>query len=173
MQAPPQDYDLAQARAQIQQAQAQLDALTAKPRDAYLAATKAQIDAAQAQVRVLEAQLPAFRLAAPIAGTVSRLGAHAGEWAITGQLLTAVSDVAHLRVETTDLSERDVLQVRAGQAVSVRVKALAQTLRGTVRLIAPEADRLGGDVVYKVTIDLAAPPAALRSGMSVDVAFGP
>jgi hypothetical protein len=38
--------------------------------------------------------------------------------------------------------------------------------------IAPLADTLGGDVVYKITIDLDAPPAGLRAGMSVEVQFG-
>lgn len=173
LQAPPRDYDIAQARAQVQQAQAQLDALNAKPRDAQLAAAKAQIDAAQAQVRVLEAQLSAYRLVAPMDGTVSRLGAHAGEWATPGQLLVGIADVAHLRIETTDLSERDVPRVQVGQPVTVNVKALGQTLRGTVRAIAPEADRLGGDVVYKVSIDLDASAPGLRAGMSVDVTFEP
>ena len=38
--------------------------------------------------------------------------------------------------------------------------------------IAPLADVLGGDVVYKVTIDLDQPPAGLRAGMSVEAQFG-
>ncbi len=173
LQAPPRDYDIAQARAQIQQAQAQLDALTGRPRDVQRAAAQAQIAAAQAQVQVVEAQLSAFRVVAPASGTVSRIDVHAGEWAAPGQLLLVISDLAHLRVETTDLSERDVPQVRVGETVNVRVKALDQTLRGVVRAIAPEADRLGGDVVYRVTISLDVQPAGLRSGMSVDAVFGP
>jgi hypothetical protein len=59
-----------------------------------------------------------------------------------------------------------------GQPVTVFVKALNQNLTGHVSLIAPLADKLGGDVVYKVTIDLDSIPPELRAGMSVEVQFG-
>jgi hypothetical protein len=38
-------------------------------------------------------------------------------------------------------------------------------------LISPISTTLGGDVVYKTTIDLDEIPEGLRAGMSVDVAF--
>jgi len=38
-----------------------------------------------------------------------------------------------------------------------------------VSAIAPEATTVGGDVVYKVTIELAEHPPDLRWGMSVEV----
>jgi hypothetical protein len=34
------------------------------------------------------------------------------------------------------------------------------------------ADTLGGDVVYKTTIEIDSPPDGLRAGMSVDVQYG-
>jgi hypothetical protein len=82
-----------------------------------------------------------------------------------------LADLANLRVETTDLSERDVPRVAPGQAVSVTIKALNQDVNGKVLSIAPLADTLGGDVVYKTTIELDELPPGLRAGMSVDVRF--
>ena len=76
-----------------------------------------------------------------------------------------------MHVETTDLSERDIPNVKLGQAATVSVKALNQDVAGKVTAISPLSDTLGGDVVYKVTILLDKFPANLLSGMSVDVRF--
>jgi hypothetical protein len=55
---------------------------------------------------------------------------------------------------------------------TVLVEALNQTVAGQVSAIAPLADTLGGDVVYKTTIESDTHPAALRAGISVEVHFG-
>ncbi len=62
-------------------------------------------------------------------------------------------------------------RVAVGQPVSVYVKALDERVAGRVSVIAPLADTLGGDVVYKTTIDLDSLPPGLRPGMSVEVQF--
>jgi multidrug resistance efflux pump len=82
-----------------------------------------------------------------------------------------LSDLERLRVQTTDLSERDVPQVQIGQRVTVFIKALNQQVAGHVSAIAPLAETLGGDVVYTATIELDERPAGLRAGMSVTVQF--
>ncbi len=170
---PARDYDIAQAKAQIEAAQAQLDALKAGPRVQQLNAARAQITSAQAQVQAAEAQLKKLAILAPIAGTVSTLNAHVGEWVTPGQSLLVVSDLQNLRVETTDLSELDVVNVAKDQPVTVVIKALNTSVPGKVSRISSEADTLGGDVVYKTTITLDEAPAGLRAGMSVDVQFAP
>lgn len=172
LQAPPQDADLAQAQAQIDIARARLDELKTGPSQGRLAVAQAQVAAAQTQVEGVQAQLTQLILRAPAAGTVSQLTVHAGEWVSPGQPLLVLTDMTQLQAETTDLGERDVPNVRPGQAVSVLIKALNTTVPGTVSAIAPEAERLGGDVVYKVTVVLQESPAGLRPGMTVDVTFG-
>jgi multidrug efflux pump subunit AcrA (membrane-fusion protein) len=61
--------------------------------------------------------------------------------------------------------------VEPGQPVRVFVEALGEEVTGRVSLISPLADTLGGDVVYKTTIDLDSRPEGLRAGMSVEVLF--
>ena len=51
------------------------------------------------------------------------------------------------------------------------VEVALAPLAGQVREIAPLAESLGGDVVYRVTLDLENWPANLRVGMSVEVQF--
>jgi multidrug resistance efflux pump len=109
---------------------------------------------------------------APFAGTITQVNFQSGEWVIPGQAILALADLAHPRIETTDLSEKDIPQVEVGQLVTILIDALNQEVSGRVAEIAPLAETLGGDVVYKTTIDLDSLPPGLREGMSVEVQFG-
>ena len=96
-----------------------------------------------------------------------------GEYILPGQALLAISDVANLKVETSDLSELDVPEVNVGEEVSVQIKALGELIPGRVVSISPVATTLGGDVVYMTTIALDSIPEGLRSGMSATVNYAP
>jgi multidrug efflux pump subunit AcrA (membrane-fusion protein) len=166
---------------------ANLDAATAAVQEAqwYAAALRGDSlpeEASGAQLAALEAardaltaaqtDLDSTRLVSPIAGEVAAVEIFPGEYATPGQVVVIVSDVRHLRVETTDLSERDVVAVAIGQPATVFVEALGQEIPGTVLAVSPVADLLGGDVVYKTTVELQSAPDALRPGMSAEVRFG-
>jgi hypothetical protein len=81
----------------------------------------------------------------------------------------ALTDLLHLQVETTDLSERDVARVVLGQEALVYVEALGEEIEGRVVGIAPQATVIGGDVVYTVYVVLGEQPSGLRWGMSTEV----
>lgn len=174
----PDQLALAQAQAALAQAaladaQTRAATLQAGPDPAQVTLAQARLDTASAQAAAAQAALADLELRAPFSGAVIAVNSHAGEWATPGQPVLELSDVAHLRVETTDLSERDVPQLAAGQAVTVWVKALNAQVPGRVAAIAPLAASLGGDVIYTTTIDLEQPPEGLRAGMSVEVRFAP
>ena len=169
---PARDFDIAQAKAQIDQAQAQLDALKAGTRQQALDAAQAQIDAARAALGVLQAQLQKYTLLAPIDAAVMSRAIEPGETVVPGTPVLVLAPLDHLQVETTDLSELDVPRVEKGQPVTIIIKALNQNVTGHVSDISPLADTIGGDVVYKTTVDLDTLPPGLRVGMSVDVQFG-
>ena len=163
---------LVSAQAEATAAQAEYDKLKNGPDPDALALAEEQVTNAQAQIDAGQANLASLELKAPLDATVSKVSIHVGEWAMPGQTLLVLADLAHLRVQTTDLSERDVPQVKVGQPVTLLIKALNQNVTGRVSEISPLSDTLGGDVVYQTTIDLDTQPAALRPGMSVDVTFG-
>ncbi len=163
---------LVAAQAEATAAQADYDKLKNGPDPDALALAEDRITNAQAQIDAGRASLASLELKAPLDATVSKVSIHVGEWAMAGQTLLLLSDLAHLRVQTTDLSERDVPHVQVGQPVSVLVKALNQNVTGRVSEIASLSDTLGGDVVYQTTIDLDSQPTGLRPVMSVDVSFG-
>jgi multidrug efflux pump subunit AcrA (membrane-fusion protein) len=166
------EYDLEVAQAQLSKAESDYETLKAGPDPDQQRLAEARQSNAQTQLAAAQAALDHLTLTAPFDGTVGKVNIHSGEWVVAGQPILVLADLAHLRVETTDLSERDVPRVAIGQPVKVLVKALNQDLTGRVVGIAPLADTLGGDVVYKITIDLDAAPPGLRAGMSVEVQFG-
>lgn len=132
---------------------------------------QARVSNADAQLQAGQAALDEMEIKAPFDGTVGKLNVQAGDWVTPGQLILAMVDLKHLQVETTDLSERDVSKVKVSQPVTVFVKALALDVTGAVAEIAPLADTLGGDVVYKTIISLDSAPDGLLPGMSVDVKY--
>jgi HlyD family secretion protein len=160
------------ATAAVQEAQWYAAALRGDPiPEQASGAQLAALEAARDAVTAARASLDATRLVSPIDGQVAAVELAPGEYATPGQPVVIVSDVDHLRVETTDLSERDVPSIEIGQAATALVDALGEEVPGTVIGVSPSADLLGGDVVYTVTVELESPPPGLRAGMSVEVTF--
>jgi len=131
----------------------------------------AQLLQARLNVQVARANLLNSQLVAPIDGAVSQVNLSVGSFVQAGQVQIIVTDPAHLHVETTDLSERDVVNVKAGQAVTVTLKALNQQVKGKVTAVSSLADTLGGDVVYRAFIQLDELPEGALPGMTVTVQF--
>lgn len=131
----------------------------------------AQLAQAKLNVQIAEANLKNSQLIAPFDGTVASVDLAIGDFAPAGKIEMSVIDPLHLHAETTDLSERDVTNVKLGQAVTVTIKPLNQQAKGKVTAISPQADTLGGDVVYKAIIQLESLPDGALPGMSVTVDF--
>ena len=156
------------AQARVAQAQAQLELLEAGPRLEDVALTQARVAEAEAALEATESALAKAQLVSPFAGTVTALEVSPGETVLPGQVVLALANLHRLRVETTDLSERDVDRVAAGQRATVYVEALGLDIEGRVVRIASQATMVGGDVVYQVVIELDEQPSDLRWGMSVE-----
>jgi len=132
-------------------------------------AAQADVDRAQAVVDQLKAQLAQATLTTPIAGTIIKVDVAPGETANPGQVIIVVADLSNMRVETTDLSERDIPAVQIGQTANIFIDALDDNFSGKVVDIDRQSETVGGDVTYRVTIDLDGQPAGLRWGMSAEV----
>jgi multidrug resistance efflux pump len=160
---------LISANANLEKAERKYDTLLSGPDPDEVALAEAKLKDAEAQLEVVRSQLGSASLNAPIAGTAVSVDILPGETVLPGQTVFTLADLSELRVETTDLSERDVAQVAVGQDVSVYIEALDLDVPGSVRRISPGADVVGGDVVYTVLIELDEQPANLRWGMTVEV----
>jgi multidrug resistance efflux pump len=160
---------LTMAQAELEAARLELDKLSDGPDPDQVAMAQARLGNARSQLSVAQTALEQLDLTAPIGGTVVGVNICSGEAVLPGQVVVVLGDLAHLQVETSDLSERDVSAVAIGQPVSVFIDALDLEVKGSVASIAPQADTIGGDVVYAVLVELNEQPAGLRWGMSVDV----
>ena len=136
----------------------------------HLELAEADIIRAQALVDSAKATLNAqSHLTAPFAGTVVSVDIFPAETVVPGKILIVLGDLGGYRIETTDLSERDVPNVKIGQTANAFVEALGQEFTGKVADVSRISTTLGGDVVYKVTIDFDQQPEGLLWGMSADV----
>lgn len=165
------EYDLEVAQAKLSRAleDYQVFQAGADPNKERLA--EARLNNAQTQLAATQAALERLTLVAPFDGTIAKVNVTPGGWVLPGQVVLTLADLSRLRIETTDLSERDVPGIAVGQVVSVFVKALGKEVSGYVSQISPLADTLGGDVVYKTIIELDELPSGIRAGMSVEVRF--
>ncbi len=128
-----------------------------------------KVEQMRSALEVTKASLAQATLVAPFEGTVAELNVSAGEYVQLAQRIVALVDLKNLRIETTDLSELNITAVKIGQPATVFVEALNEEFSGKVISISPISDTLGGDVVFKVTIQFDEQPGNLLWGMSADV----
>lgn len=128
---------------------------------------QAQVALELAQINFAEATLKA-----PFDGAVASINVVPGEFAESDQALITVATLNNLRLETTDLSERNIANVRIGAPVDISIDALNDTFKGTVVSISPIADSIGGDVIFKVTIAFDEQPDGILWGMTAEVTIG-
>ncbi len=111
-------------------------------------------------------------LQAPFAGTIAQLNVKAGETAAPGALAAQLADFSSWLVETTDLTEIKVPNIKEGQSVAVTFDALPEvTLKGAVDSIGVMYRTSSGDIVYPVKIKLIDTDPRLRWGMTAAVEF--
>lgn len=138
------------------------------PREVYLKALS-KADQAKAVWDSAAANLSQSTLLAPFDGMVASIDVIPGEFVQADQAVITLATLNNMKIETTDLGERDIARVKIGQAVNVYIEALDVTVAGQVIRISPISKTVGGDVVYPVTIELNEQPVGLLWGMTVEV----
>ncbi len=146
------------AQARLDQAQKDYDAL----QDTSLTENTAGVRAALANAEVR----------APFAGVITTLSLKVGEFAASGQPVITIADMSQWVVKTTDLTEIDVVNIKEGQPVTIKLDAIpGAELKGNVLSIGQTYGENQGDVVYEVTVLLTDKNPAMRWGMTAAVTF--
>lgn len=178
--------DLAQkqldrAEAAVVKAQLQVDRL---PPDA----SPEQIESAQVELRLAETErnvaqstlseaevaLRQTELRAPFNGTVAALDIERGEQALAGRPVVTIGDLSGWLIETTDLSELEVVRVAVGDAATVTFEALPDlVLAGHVDQIQVRGTGPAGNVVFAVAIRPDTHNQRLRWNMTATVRITP
>jgi RND family efflux transporter MFP subunit len=172
------ELDTTLLEAKVREAEANLAAAQVQIRylkrvgtdEVHLESAQAEADRAQALLDSAKATLAAqSTVVAPFDGTIVSADISIGETVVPGRVVITLGDLSRFQVETKDLSERDVPRVQIGQNVNVFIEALNQDFSGKVADISRVSSAVGGDIVFKVTIDLDNQPQGLLWGMSADV----
>lgn len=133
---------------------------------------EARLNNAKAQVAAAQNALDSYTLNAPFSGTVTDITPALGQLVGPETWAVQLADLSVWTVETSDLTELEVVKINVGQAVEIRPDALeALTLTGVVESISQSSKTQGGDVLYTVKIKLNDSDPALRWGMTVQVTF--
>lgn len=168
----PTDAQVQQALAAVQTAKNQLAKLQPTAED--LAAAEASAKAAQAARDLAAQQLDAARLLAPFDGQVTSLEFKDGEYVPAGGTVLRLADTGTWRVETTDLTELNIVSVAVGDKATLSFDAIPDLeLTGHVTQIKGYGENKQGDIVYTLVIALDQQDARLRWNMTAKVSIDP
>ncbi len=162
---------IAQAQAGVAEAQAALERTKAGPTDEQIGVAEAAVNNALVALESARVDLEKTQLNAPFAGTVGMVNVEEGEIVQPGANLVSLGDTTNWQIETDDLTEIDVVDVRVGAPVQISVDALPEEdFSGRVVRIQPKSETKAGDVTYTVLIDITeGPTSRLKWGMTTFV----
>jgi HlyD family secretion protein len=166
---------LAAADAGLQAAQASLDQVRAPTRDVDLDLALARISSAEVGLAQAERALEKTTLRAPFAGIIGEvnldLGTNVGPG---GQVAVIIADVSAWKIETDNLTERDVVKLTIGDPATISFDALPElSLNGKISAIKPLGKDSYGDITYTVTVAPDTWDPRLRPAMSATVTITP
>ena len=165
---------LAAAQAMVEEAQANLNRLRAGASKRDLAVAGAEVQRAEAALQLAQVALDETELQAPFAGIVATLDLKTGEYVAPGAPVAHLADLAAWQIETTDLTELDVVHVSAGSPVTMTFDAIpGLELPGTVSRVRSFGESRQGDITYIVTITPDRQDERLRWNMTAAVSIRP
>jgi RND family efflux transporter MFP subunit len=135
----------------------------------YRQRVEARVQQAHVALELAQINFAEGTLTAPFDGIIASIKVIPGEFVQADQGVVTLATLNNLQLETIDLSERDITQVKIGTPVSISMEALNENFNGEVVSISPMADTVGGDVVFKVTIAFDKQPKGLLWGMTAEV----
>lgn len=135
------------------------------PNADQLALAKANLDAAKDA-------LANFVITAPFNGTIADVNVKVGDQVGPETRAVSLADFSAWIVETTDVTELEVVELRVGQSVTIVPDALPGVeLSGVVTAISNAFIQQGGDILYTVRIRVDDADPRLKWGMTVETIF--
>lgn len=168
------------AREAMNQAQQAFQLLQAGSRREDVAQAQAQVIQAQGSLKTIEAQIEDTVIRAPFSGIVTKKYSDPGDFVTpttSGSDVSSASSSSILALASTyqavaNVAETDINRIKIGQSVTLQADAYPdQTFQGRVAQIAPQATVEANVTSFQVKVDLTDPRRLLRPGMNVDVKF--
>jgi RND family efflux transporter MFP subunit len=173
--------DVATATAAVRLAELNLEQLPPDASPGQIESVQAQLDLAESNLELARSKLSGAQTAlqqtevrAPFAGTIADVELSVGEPAIAGQTVISIGNTSSWLIETTDVSELEVVRLAVGDRASVTFTALPDvSVEGTVDRIQVRGSSDEGGVVFAVAIRPDTHIDQLRWGMSATVRIRP
>jgi multidrug resistance efflux pump len=158
----PNNFDVHIANAQLQVAQAEYDEAARQvgnlkngPDPAEYKLAQARVNNSQARLQAAKVALADLEIRSPIDGIVMSSDIKTGEMVDPAIDKIVVADTSAWQIETTNLTEMDVVQIQVGSSVDVTVDALpGESITGKVLRIRPVGQNKQGDITYTAVIKL-------------------
>jgi multidrug resistance efflux pump len=168
------EADLALARVKYENAQRRYEILKNGPEPDQVALANAQLTNAEAQLASAQAALNDMELKAPFSGTIVSSDLVKGQYVAPGVPVVKVADFSDWQVETTNLTELNIVYLQEGNRALIVFDALPDLqLPGTLTRIQSLGENLQGDIVYKAVFNLDQIDDRLKWNMtcSADIRF--
>jgi HlyD family secretion protein len=137
-----------------------------------LALARARLENAEAQVAAAEDALSNYILTAPFDGLVAGVDVEVGEQVSPESRAVSIADTSAWIVETTDVTELEVVDLEVGQRATLIPDALPDvSMQGVITEISQASTIQGGDVIYTVRLQAEDVDPRLKWGMTVEVTF--
>lgn len=161
-------------QAAVESAQANLSLLRAGSPESELIVAKAQVQTAEADLNQAKLDLAETVLSTPFDGMIAAVDVNENEQIAAGVPVMQLADTSVWQIESTDLTELDIINVQEGASATVTFDALPDLeLSGTVTRIRSFGEDRQGDVIYTVVVTPDQHHDRLRWNMTATIRIDP
>lgn len=137
-----------------------------------LALAQARLDNAKVQESAAQNALDNYELKAPFDGVVAEINVSINQQVGPETWAVVVIDPSMWFIETSDLTEYEVVNIKVGDTAIITVDVLPDVeMSGVVEQIAMAPKMQAGDVIYTVRLRVDEPDPQMKWGMTVEIAF--
>jgi len=166
------DADIEVADALLEKLEKDWQALEEGPDPDKLEVAQARLLNAQAQYDAAIKALSDIELIAPFVGQIAQNNLKVGELVTVGTPSMVLADLSLFKIETTDLTELDVVKVNAGDPVVITLDAIPDVqFTGKVESVEELGVNKQGDITYTAVIALDQQDERLKWNMTASVNF--
>lgn len=158
------------AEGAFQQAQDQLTLKKAGPSLSEISLYRAQVQEAQANVDLIQNQINDSSLLAPRAGIVTKINGEVGETATAASEFISIITTENFEIKA-NISEVDISKVKIGDEVEITFDALGleKEFKGEVVEIDPAETEISGVIYYKVATMFSGDAEIIKPGMTANL----
>jgi HlyD family secretion protein len=166
------DAEISLAKANVDRAQADYNAVKDGSDPDQLAILESGTKAAEARLASVRKNLEDSFLTAPFASQLVSSNMEVGQYINAGETAVSVGNLEQWVVETTDLTELDIVNIQIGDKVDIQFDALPSAdVKGTVQKIKLLGEDVQGDITYTVTVKPDEKIEGLRWNMTAFMKF--